>query len=101
MQASNAYLFSDSLDPKTPLTGEITFSHTDTLKIVLTTTDNKKAARPHQAFLTLADVDTTLEFSFPISVKSSGKGKLDIVCGNELTILTTSPKFCFLGEIIY
>lgn len=73
--------YSYSLNPKTPLANDIVFAHTDTLKIALTTIENKKAARPHQAFLTLADADTGLEFSLPIGVKSSGKGKLDIVCG--------------------
>lgn len=84
---------------------EIVFGHTDTLKIALTTTENKKPARPHQAFLTLADADTNLEFSFPIGVKTSGKGKLDIVCGNiALRIadlaFVTSTKICCSSQSV-
>lgn len=52
----------------------------DTLKIVLTATEDRTAKRPHQAFLLLRDQDTGLETTFPFSVKESGKGKVDFVC---------------------
>jgi oligosaccharyltransferase complex subunit delta (ribophorin II) len=74
---SNKLLF--RLDPKTPLAKSVSLSATDTLKLLLTTTDGKKAKRPHQAFLTLTDPTTGLEESFVLSVKDSGKGKVDLV----------------------
>jgi oligosaccharyltransferase complex subunit delta (ribophorin II) len=52
---------------------------TDTLKLLLTTTEGKKAKRPHQAFLTLTDPTTGLEESFILGVKENGKGKVDLV----------------------
>lgn len=51
----------------------------DTLKILLTATEDSQAKRPHQAFLLLQDPDTGLETTFPFSVKESGKGKVDFV----------------------
>lgn len=53
---------------------------TDTLKLLLTTADGKIPKRPHQAFLTLTEPDTGLEESFVLTVKDSGKGKVDLVC---------------------
>jgi oligosaccharyltransferase complex subunit delta (ribophorin II) len=58
----------------------VTLGATDTLKIILTATEDGKAKRPHQAFLLLRDQDTGLEATFPFSVKDSGKGKVDFVC---------------------
>merc|ERR1712225_17626 len=49
----------------------------DSLKIVLSATEDGKAKRPHQAFLLLRDQDTGLEATFPFSVKENGKGKVD------------------------
>jgi len=51
----------------------------DSLKIVLSATEDGKAKRPHQAFLLLRDQDTGLEATFPFSVKENGKGKVDFV----------------------
>jgi oligosaccharyltransferase complex subunit delta (ribophorin II) len=51
----------------------------DTLKIVLTATEDGKPKRPHQAFILLADQDTGLEATFPVSMKDTGKGKVDFV----------------------
>jgi oligosaccharyltransferase complex subunit delta (ribophorin II) len=68
----------DKLDPSSPLAKPVSLGTTDTLKLLLTTTDGKKAKRPHQAFLTLSEAVTGLEESFVISVKDSGKGKLDL-----------------------
>ncbi|KAL8964629.1 MAG: hypothetical protein Q9197_006861 [Variospora fuerteventurae] len=50
----------------------------DTLKLLLTTTEGKKARRPHQAFLLLQDPKSNLDTSFPLIVKESGKGKLEL-----------------------
>jgi len=57
---------------------KVTLGSSDTLKIVLTTTDGQSAKRPHQAFLTLHDSKTGLEESFPFSIKESGKGKVEL-----------------------
>ena len=51
----------------------------DTLKIVLTTTDGSTPKRAHQAFLTLHDSKTGLEDSYLFSLKDNGKGKVEIV----------------------
>lgn len=64
-----------------PLKKDVALSTTDSLKIILTATEDGKAARPHQAFLLLRDQDTGLETTFPFSMKESGKGKVDFVGG--------------------
>jgi oligosaccharyltransferase complex subunit delta (ribophorin II) len=63
-----------------PLSKAVTLGAADTLKIILTATEDGKAKRPHQAFLLLRDQDTGLEATFPFSVKDTGKGKVDFVC---------------------
>jgi oligosaccharyltransferase complex subunit delta (ribophorin II) len=70
----------ERLSEKTPLSKPVTLGASDTLKIILTVTENGKAKRPHQAFLLLADQETGLETAFPLSVKDTGKGKVDFVC---------------------
>jgi oligosaccharyltransferase complex subunit delta (ribophorin II) len=67
------------LNPSTPLSKSVSLAAADTLKLQLTTIDGKTAKRPHQAFLTLSDPTTGLEESFVLSVKDSGKGKVDLV----------------------
>lgn len=57
----------------------VSLGESDSLKLVLTTTDGKTAKRPHQAFLTLTDPASGLEESFVFSVKESGKAKVDFV----------------------
>ncbi|ORY19808.1 Oligosaccharyltransferase subunit Ribophorin II-domain-containing protein [Clohesyomyces aquaticus] len=68
----------EKLNPSSPLSKSVALGATDTLKLLLTATDGKKAKRPHQAFLTLTDPTTGLEESFVLSVKESGKGKVDL-----------------------
>ncbi|KAK8214316.1 Oligosaccharyltransferase subunit Ribophorin II-domain-containing protein [Phyllosticta capitalensis] len=68
----------EKLDPKTPLSKSIALGATDTLKIILSTVEGKKAKRPHQAFLTLTDPKTGLEDAFALSVKDNGKGKVEL-----------------------
>ncbi|KAI8938051.1 hypothetical protein NX059_005723 [Plenodomus lindquistii] len=68
----------DNLSPNKPLAKSIPLTAADSLKLVLTTVDGSEAKRPHQAFLTLTEPSTGLEESFVISVKDSGKGKLDL-----------------------
>jgi oligosaccharyltransferase complex subunit delta (ribophorin II) len=67
------------LNPIVSLPKAVSLGATDTLKLLLTTTDGKTAKRPHQAFLTLTDPTTGLEESFVLNMKESGKGKVDLV----------------------
>jgi oligosaccharyltransferase complex subunit delta (ribophorin II) len=67
------------LNPTAPLSKSVSLGATDTLKLLLTTTDGQQAKRPHQAFLTLTDPTTGLEESFVLSVKENGKGRFDLV----------------------
>ncbi|KAF4619096.1 hypothetical protein G7Y89_g14749 [Cudoniella acicularis] len=67
----------DKLSDHAPLTKPVVFGAADTLKIILTATEDGKPKRPHQAFLLLRDQDTGLETTFPFSVKDNGKGKVD------------------------
>jgi oligosaccharyltransferase complex subunit delta (ribophorin II) len=77
------------LSDHAPLAKPVTLDAADTLKIILTATENGKAKRPHQAFLLLRDQDTGLEATFPFSVKETGKGKVDFVgiTSSSLTVL--------------
>lgn len=52
----------------------------DTLKILLTTKEDNKAKRPHQAFLLVKDPKSKLDTSFAFQVKENGKGKIELVC---------------------
>ncbi|KAI4269005.1 MAG: hypothetical protein L6R38_007635 [Xanthoria sp. 2 TBL-2021] len=56
----------------------VLLGESDTLKILLTTIEDKKASRPHQAFLLLREPKSNLDTSFPLSIKDSGKGKLEL-----------------------
>lgn len=58
----------------------VTLGASDTLKILLTTKEDNKAKRPHQAFLLVKDPKSTLDTSFAFQVKENGKGKIDLVC---------------------
>lgn len=68
--------------PKSPLETPITLNAQDTLTVSLTAKDSGKAKRPHQAFLLLKD-ENGLEAPFPLSVKDSGKAKVQIVCSSN------------------
>ncbi|EON62497.1 hypothetical protein W97_01720 [Coniosporium apollinis CBS 100218] len=68
----------EKLSADAPLSTDIPLGASDTLKLILTTTDGKKAKRPHQAFLTLTEQKTGLEESYAFSVKESGKGKVEL-----------------------
>ncbi|KUI70545.1 Dolichyl-diphosphooligosaccharide--protein glycosyltransferase subunit 2 [Cytospora mali] len=63
---------------KSPLETPVTLGAQDTLTVSFTAKDNGKAKRPHQAFVLLRDEDTGLEAPFPLNVKESGKGKVQI-----------------------
>lgn len=67
------------LSPEKPLATAIPLGADDTLKIILTTVDGGAGKKPHQAFLTLREPAKGLEESFPLSVRETGKGKLELV----------------------
>ena len=62
------------------LSKPVTLGASDTLKILLTTKEDNKAKRPHQAFLLVQDPGSKLDTSFPFQVKENGKGKIELVC---------------------
>lgn len=68
----------EKLVPNKPLSKPITLESSDTLKVLLTAKEDKKAKRPHQAFLRIYDPKSLLDTSFPLSVKENGKGKVEI-----------------------
>ncbi|KAI9660315.1 MAG: hypothetical protein M1821_009665 [Bathelium mastoideum] len=68
----------EKLNLKSPLAKPVALEGSDTLKIVLTTLDGKKASRPHQAFLTIADATSGLEEAFAFDIKENGKGKVEL-----------------------
>ncbi|KAK5992497.1 Ribophorin II [Cladobotryum mycophilum] len=55
----------------------LTLGHQDKLKVTLTTKDGSKAKRPHQAFLIVKE-SSGLEAPFPLILKESGKGTVEI-----------------------
>lgn len=73
-------LISRSLSPSKPLAKPIELGPNDSLKVILTTQEDKTAKRPSQAFLLLKDTTSGLDISYPLSVKETGKGKVDLVC---------------------
>jgi oligosaccharyltransferase complex subunit delta (ribophorin II) len=66
------------------LSPAVSLSGSDSLKIVLTTTEGKTSKKPHQAFLTLHEPTTGLEESFPFTLKDNGKGKVEVVRSHTL-----------------
>jgi hypothetical protein len=73
----------------------ITLTSAELLKISLTTKENGKAKRPHQAFLILKEVESGLEAPFPFTVKESGKGSVTVVSLGE-KIITSRGKHVIL-----
>jgi len=67
----------DKLTVDKPLSKSIALGAADTVKIILTATENGKAKRPHQAFLLLQEQDTGLETPYTFTVKSEGKGRVE------------------------
>jgi len=67
------------LSDHAPLAKPVSLGSSDSLKIILTATEDGKAKRPHQAFLLVRDQDTGLETTFPFSVKDTGKAKVELV----------------------
>lgn len=60
----------------------LTLGHQDKLKVTVITKDGSKPKRPHQAFLVVKESLSGLEAPFPLTVKDSGKGSVEIVCWN-------------------
>lgn len=57
----------------------ITLNDASTLKLLLTIQEDEVAARPHQAFLTLREIDSGLDISYPLNVKGNGKAVVELV----------------------
>ena len=72
------------LSPSTGLGKQFELGPADTLKLLLTTTEDKTAKRPHQAFLTLREPKTGLDESFVFSIKESGKARVEFVCHDSI-----------------
>lgn len=68
----------EKLSPSSPLPKAITLGARDTLKVLLSAKDGSTSKRPHQAFLTLQDPTSGLEDSFSLTVRDTGRGKVDI-----------------------
>ncbi|KAL0262487.1 hypothetical protein SLS55_001455 [Diplodia seriata] len=84
----------EKFSPNSPIEKPVALGPSDTLKLLVTTLDGKKAQRPHQAFLTLTDPATGLQDSFALSVKDNGKGKIELVRSSSLSnafIRTLTP----------
>lgn len=80
------------LNPTKPLSKPVTLAAADTVKILLTAKDNGSAKRPHQAFVVLRDQDSGLEAPFPLTVKDTGKGVVQIVSRSLTTYHTDLDK---------
>ena len=65
--------------PNKPLSKPISLSSSDTLKVLLTVKEDRKAKQPHQVFLLVQDTVTRLDTSFALSVKDNGKAKVELV----------------------
>lgn len=76
-----------SLKENTPLSQPIALGESDSLKLILTTQEARSAKRPHQAFLLLKDSQNGLDISYPLSVKDSGKSKLELVSAHAQEIV--------------
>lgn len=65
--------------PKKSLSKPIILGSSDTLKVLITTKEDRKPKQPHQAFLNVKDPASNLETSFAIAIKDNGKGKVELV----------------------
>ncbi|PGH34886.1 oligosaccharyltransferase complex subunit delta (ribophorin II) [[Emmonsia] crescens] len=68
----------EKLAEKKPPSKPLSFGDSDILKLSLTTREGSSAKRPHQAFLLLKELDSGLDLSYPLSVKESGKAKVEL-----------------------
>lgn len=74
-----------SFGPQSPLETPVSLGAQDTLFVSLTTKDNGKGKRPHQAFVLLKEEDTGLEAPFPLAIRDTGKGNVKIVSSTVTT----------------
>lgn len=72
---ASTYTFTD----KERIKDAVTLGHANKIKVSLTVKDGSKAKRPHQAFLMVKEA-SGLEAPYPLTVKESGKGTVEIVC---------------------
>jgi hypothetical protein len=77
------------LSDKSPLLKPVSLGFKDLLKVSLTAKEGGRAKRPHQAFLIIKETDTGLEAPFPLTLKDSGKGIVEIVCVAVLDYMIT------------
>ncbi|MCJ1270124.1 hypothetical protein MMC22_010018 [Lobaria immixta] len=82
--------FKEKLAPNKPLPNPVLLGPSDTLKILLTAKEDRKAKQPHQAFLLIKDPATSLDTSYALTVKDNGKGKVELVQKDLPTQLLTS-----------
>ncbi|OLN81711.1 Dolichyl-diphosphooligosaccharide-protein glycosyltransferase subunit SWP1 [Colletotrichum chlorophyti] len=68
----------EKLSTSSPLKTVLSLGPKDTLKVILTAKEGDNAKRPHQAFLILKETKTGLEAPFPLEVKDTGRGVVDI-----------------------
>ena len=64
---------------KKSVANPITLGASESVKVLVTIKEGKKAKRPHQAFLRIEDRGSHLETSYAFAVKESGKAKVEIV----------------------
>lgn len=76
---TNQLLSARRFSVASPLESAVTLGPKDTVKVVLTAKEGEKAKRPHQAFLVVKEPESGLEAPFPLKLKESGKGVVEIV----------------------
>ncbi|KAL9069123.1 MAG: hypothetical protein Q9161_005770 [Pseudevernia consocians] len=82
--------FKEKIGENKALSKAVTLGASDTLKILLTTKEDNKAKRPHQAFLLVKDPKSKLDTSFTFQVKENGKGKIELTQKDLPTQLLSS-----------
>lgn len=90
--AENGYALKDKLSDNTPLAKPLILGAADTLKIIITITEDETARRPHQAFLLIREQETGLDATFPFSVKENGRGKVEVMQKNLPVQFIVSPQ---------
>ncbi|KMP06623.1 hypothetical protein CIRG_06304 [Coccidioides immitis RMSCC 2394] len=68
----------EKFSDKKPLSKPVTLGKADTLKLFLTAQEGRTAKKPHQAFLLLKDTASNLDISYPLTIKDSGKARLEL-----------------------
>ena len=76
------------ISPSKSLNKPVQLGSTENLKILLTTKEDNKVKRPHQAFLQVKDSSSNLETSFAFQIKENGKAKVDLVWSSKSDVLS-------------